>query len=69
VPHTVRLLAGSSYRVILPMSMLFGGAFVTLADLAGRTLLAPNEIPIGVVTAFFGAPFFVIVLRTSRRVG
>jgi len=69
VPHTVRLLAGSGYRVILPMSMLFGGAFVALADLAGRTLLAPNEIPIGVVTAFFGAPFFVVVLRTSRRVG
>ena len=69
VPHTVRLLAGSGYRVILPMSMLFGGAFVALADLAGRTLLPPNEIPIGVVTAFFGAPFFVVVLRTSRRVG
>jgi iron complex transport system permease protein len=69
VPHTVRLLAGSGYRMILPMSMLFGGAFVALADLAGRTLLAPNEIPIGVVTAFFGAPFFVVVLRTSRRVG
>jgi iron complex transport system permease protein len=69
VPHTVRLLAGASYRVILPLSMLFGAAFLTLADLAGRTLLAPTEIPIGVVTAFFGAPFFVVVLRTSRRVG
>ncbi len=68
VPHTVRLLAGISYRVILPMSMLFGAAFVTLADLASRTLLAPNEIPIGVITAFFGAPFFVVVLRTSRRI-
>jgi iron complex transport system permease protein len=67
VPHTVRLLAGSSYRVILPLSLLFGGAFLTLADLAARTLLAPNEIPIGVVTAFFGAPFFIVVLRTSRR--
>jgi iron complex transport system permease protein len=68
VPHTVRLLAGSSYRVILPLSMLFGGAFLALADLAARTLMAPNEIPIGVVTAFFGAPFFIVVLRTSRRV-
>lgn len=67
VPHTVRLLAGSSYRVILPLSLLFGGAFLTLADLAARTLLAPSEIPIGVVTAFFGAPFFIVVLRTSRR--
>ena len=67
VPHTVRLLFGSSYRVVLPLSMLFGGAFLALADLAARTLMAPNEIPIGVVTAFFGAPFFIVVLRTSRR--
>ena len=67
VPHTVRLLFGGSYRVVLPLSMLFGGAFLTLADLAARTLMPPNEIPIGVVTAFFGAPFFVIVLRTSKR--
>lgn len=69
VPHVVRMLAGSSYRVILPLSMFFGAAFLTLADLAARTLLAPSEVPIGVVTAFLGAPFFVLVLRTSRRVG
>ena len=68
VPHTVRLLAGSSHRVILPLSMLFGGAFLVLADLLARTLASPAEIPIGVITAFFGAPFFVLVLRTSRRV-
>ncbi|MBO0869832.1 MAG: iron ABC transporter permease [Micromonosporaceae bacterium] len=67
VPHTVRLLAGSSYRVILPLSMLFGAAFMALADLAARTVLAPAEIPIGVVTAFLGAPFFIVVLRTTRR--
>ena len=68
-PHTVRLLAGTSYRVVLPLSLLFGAAFLALADLAARTLMSPTEIPIGVVTAFFGAPFFVVVLRTSRRVG
>lgn len=67
VPHTIRLLAGASYRVILPLSMLFGAAFLALADLAARTALPPTEIPIGVVTAFFGAPFFIVVLRTSRR--
>ena len=67
VPHTVRLLFGSSYRVILPLSMLFGGAFMALADLLARMALSPAEIPIGVVTAFFGAPFFVVVMRTSRR--
>jgi len=68
VPHTVRLLAGRSHRAVLPLSMLFGGAFLCLADLLARTLAAPAEIPIGVVTAFFGAPFFVLVLR-SRRMG
>jgi len=67
VPHTVRLLAGASYRIILPLSALFGAAFLTLADLAARLVLAPAEIPIGVVTAFFGAPFFVIVLRNASR--
>lgn len=65
VPHTVRLIFGSSYRIVLPLSMLFGGAFLALADLAARTLLPPTEIPIGVVTAFFGAPFFILVLRTA----
>jgi iron complex transport system permease protein len=68
VPHTIRLLAGSSMRVVLPLSLLFGGAFLALADLAARTAMSPAELPIGVVTAFFGAPFFVVVLRTSRRV-
>ncbi len=67
VPHTIRLLAGSSYRTILPLSLLFGAAFLAGADLLARTVLAPAELPIGVVTAFFGAPFFVVVLRTSRQ--
>jgi cobalamin transport system permease protein len=67
VPHTVRLMAGTSYRVILPLSALFGAAFLALADLAARTLMAPDEIPIGVVTAFFGAPFFIVILRTSKQ--
>lgn len=66
VPHIVRLLAGASYRIILPLSMLFGAAFLALADLAARTVAAPAEIPIGVITAFLGAPFFVLVLRTTR---
>ncbi|MGH9135999.1 MAG: FecCD family ABC transporter permease [Acidimicrobiales bacterium] len=67
VPHTVRLLAGGSHRVILPLSILFGGAFLALADLLAKTLSSPAELPLGVVTAFFGAPFFVLVLRTSRK--
>ncbi|MGH3319209.1 MAG: FecCD family ABC transporter permease [Streptosporangiaceae bacterium] len=67
VPHAARLACGPSYRMILPMSLLFGGAFLALADLLGRVALAPAEVPIGVVTAFFGAPFFVAILRTSSR--
>jgi len=68
VPHTVRLLLGSSYRIVLPLSVLFGGAFLILADLAARTAIAPAEIPIGVITAFLGAPFFLLVLRRSRTI-
>jgi len=66
VPHTMRLLAGPSYRSILPLSVLFGGAFLAMADLLARTAGGQAEIPIGVVTAFFGAPFFIVILRTSR---
>jgi iron complex transport system permease protein len=66
VPHAIRLLAGSSYRVVLPLSMLFGAAFLVLADVLARSALSPAELPIGVVTACVGAPFFVVVLRTSR---
>jgi len=68
VPHTVRLTTNASYRVVVPVSMIGGAAFLILADVAARTVLAPSEIPIGVVTAFVGAPFFLFVLR-SRRVG
>ncbi|MEV0646484.1 iron ABC transporter permease [Phytomonospora sp. NPDC050363] len=67
VPHIVRLLAGPSYRSILPLSVLFGGTFLVLADLVARTAVAPGELPIGVVTAFAGAPFFILVMRTTRQ--
>ena len=68
VPHTVRLIVGSSYRRLLPLSILFGAAFLVLTDIAARTAMAPAELPIGVITAFLGAPFFVLVLRRSRLV-
>jgi len=67
VPHTVRLLVGTSYRSLIPISAVAGGAFLILADMAARTVLSPLELPIGVITAFIGAPFFMVVLRTSRR--
>ncbi|MGY9074034.1 MAG: FecCD family ABC transporter permease [Acidimicrobiales bacterium] len=67
VPHFVRLAVGTSNRIVLPLSIVFGAGFMVATDLVARTALAPSEVPIGVVTAFFGAPFFVVVLRTSRR--
>jgi iron complex transport system permease protein len=67
VPHAVRLTVGTSYRAVLPLSVLLGGAFLVLADLLARTVLAPAEVPIGVVTAFVGGPFFLLVLRRSRQ--
>jgi iron complex transport system permease protein len=66
VPHAVRLAAGASYRVVLPVSMISGAAFLVLADLLARTVEAPTEVPIGVVTALFGAPFFLLILRSRR---
>ena len=66
VPHTVRLLTGGGHRVVLPLSLLFGAAFLILADLVARTMQAPAEIPLGVVTAFIGAPFFAWLLRHRR---
>jgi len=69
VPHAVRLLVGGSYRVILPLSVLGGGAFMVVADLVARSVLSPAEVPIGAVTAFIGGPFFLLVLRTSTRGG
>lgn len=68
VPHTIRLLVSSSYRAIVPLSLFAGAGFLVLADLIARAALAPAEVPIGVVTAFFGAPFFALVLRTTRMV-
>jgi iron complex transport system permease protein len=68
VPHAIRLLAGTSYRVVLPLSLAFGAAFLVLADVLARTVISPAELPIGVVTAFFGAPFFAVVLRMTRTV-
>ena len=63
VPHAVRMVAGVSHRRVVPLSMLFGAAFLALTDVAARTIQAPAELPIGVITAFLGAPFFLLILR------
>jgi len=67
VPHAVRLVFGSSYRVVVPMSIAVGAGFLVLCDLGARTLGSASEIPIGVVTAFIGAPFFLLILRTATK--
>ena len=66
-PHSVRLVWGNDHRFLLPMSMIAGAGSLVLADLAARTLASPSELPVGIVTAFCGAPFFLYLLRRSRR--
>jgi iron complex transport system permease protein len=66
VPHLVRLTTNASYRVVLPVSMVGGAAFLILADLVARTVESPAEVPLGVITAFVGGPFFIFVLRSRR---
>ena len=66
VPHVIRLLVGTSYRRILPLSVVVGASFLVLADTVARTALAPSELPLGVVTAAIGAPVFVLILSVRR---
>ena len=66
-PHVVRKVFGSSHRLVLPLSALFGGAFMALADLISRTVISPSELPVGAVTALVGAPFFAYVYFSRRK--
>jgi iron complex transport system permease protein len=67
VPHAMRLSFGPDHRLLLPAAALSGGAFVIIADLIARTVMAPAEIPVGVITAIIGAPFFLYLLRRTRK--
>ncbi|MEI4271804.1 iron ABC transporter permease [Klenkia sp. LSe6-5] len=67
-PHCVRLLVGPEHRRLLPATALLGGAFLVLADLVGRLVAAPLELPLNVVTAVAGVPFFLVLLRRSTRI-
>ncbi|HKY37394.1 MAG TPA: iron ABC transporter permease [Polyangiaceae bacterium] len=69
VPHLVRLAIGPDHRTLLPGSALLGAIVLTLADTVGRVVAAPSELPVGVVTALLGAPFFLWLLRAARRMG
>ena len=65
VPHAVRLLVGPAHRKVVPLSLVGGGAFLVLADLAARTVLGAQELPVGVLTALCGVPFFLVLLRRA----
>jgi len=66
-PHIARRLFGAGHRLLLPMSALIGGAFMVLCDLAARTVMPPNELPVGVVTSLIGAPFFAAVFIGKKK--
>jgi len=67
IPHAVRLIWGPDHRTLLPLSALTGAILLILADTASRTLIPPTEIPVGVITAFLGAPFFLFLLRRKKK--
>lgn len=66
-PHVVRKIFGSSHKIVIPMSMLFGGAFMVICDLIARTIITPSELPVGAITALVGAPFFAYVYFSKRK--
>jgi iron complex transport system permease protein len=67
VPHIIRILWGSNYKQLIPLSIIGGAGFLLVADVLARILLAPQEIPLGIITALFGAPFFLWILRISKK--
>jgi iron complex transport system permease protein len=68
VPHALRLLIGADHRTLIPACAIGGSFFLIIADTISRTVIAPAEIPVGVVTALIGAPFFLYLLRKSRKI-
>ncbi len=65
IPHMVRMVTGPDHRVLVPASILLGGAFLVVSDTAARTIVSPLELPVGVLTALLGSPFFIYLLRRS----
>ena len=67
VPHALRILTGPDYRRLLPCCLLGGASFLVLSDLAARNIMAPQELPVGIITALTGTPFFIFLLRKLKR--
>tara|TARA_B100001964_G_C13672348_1_gene353900 strand:- start:93 stop:488 length:396 start_codon:yes stop_codon:yes gene_type:complete len=66
VPHIIRLIVGPDLRLLLPASIFFGASFLILCDTVARTIIAPTEIPVGIITAMLGGPFFVWLLKRPK---
>jgi iron complex transport system permease protein len=69
IPHLVRLLVGPDHRILIPSSALVGGIFLIVTDIVARTIIAPTEIPVGIITALLGGPFFLYLLTKKKSVG
>ena len=69
VPHLVRLVAGPDHRIVIPASVLLGGALLTFADVLARTVVAPVQLPVGALTALIGVPLFLMLLGRQRHIG
>lgn len=67
VPHTIRMIWGPDYRLLIPLSLLGGASALLMADMLARILLAPSSLPVGILTAIAGAPFFLWILRRAKR--
>lgn len=67
-PHMVRLMTGPDHRYLIPGSLIGGGLLLVVADTLARTIIAPEELPVGIVTAFFGAPFFIYLIKTRGKI-
>ncbi|MGF7056707.1 FecCD family ABC transporter permease [Brassicibacter mesophilus] len=67
IPHTVRLIVGPDHRILMPSAIFVGGIFMIFADSIARTIISPTEVPVGIITALFGGPFFIYLLRKSKN--
>jgi iron complex transport system permease protein len=67
VPHIARMIIGPDHRRLIPLAALFGASFLLLADTAARTIMAPMELPVGIITAFAGGPYFIYLLRNKSK--
>ena len=69
VPHLMRMLVGSDHRILVPAATLFGGFFLVVSDTVARTVLSPQQLPVGVITALLGVPLFLLLLNRARLKG